>query len=510
MNRAKELVRVLNLRPVQLTVLTLLLGVLTWFTFSLKLSVLDPDIFWHMAVGNWIVQHVAVPHTGIFSRPAADMPWTAYSWGYEVLISRSFAEFGLVGLGLFGAGLTFLVALSLFWSLTQLTGRFYTSLLLCTAACMAFLYTLMPRPVFFSMALYAVVLTLILQARRSGNIRLLYWLPAIFLVWANLHIQFIYGLFLVGLLLGVQILQSIAQHLPLCSEWMKTRVEPPRLPLAKIALVMGLCVAASGIGPYGFHLYRVVLDYSRATLPYSHILELQPLNFHIRTQYLVPLLTAAAFFALGHEKRTDAFKLSLIIISTAVSFRTVRDTWFICMTAVILTADTLARPRLGFGGEAAPNPPHRPGREKVLEWAGVATAWFVLGLLLAPSTRFNNRGLNHVVSVNFPVDACNYLRRNPLPGPMYNSFDWGGFLTWYLPMYPVSGDGRNDLYTDKLDEILLLTESEQGRYRTNPYLNEAGFLLVTVKTGLGQAISLDPQFREVYNDGLAAIYVRNE
>jgi hypothetical protein len=139
----------------------------------------------------------------------------------------------------------------------------------------------------------------------------------------------------------------------------------------------------------------------------------------------------------------------------------------------------------------------------------VSAAWLVLILLIAPKTRFSTIGLNHAISVNFPVDACNYLRNNPLPGPMYNSFNWGGFLTWYLPMYPVSADGRNDLYTDKLDEIFLLTESEEGRYKSNPYLKESGFLLLANKSSLADSLQVNPQYRKVYSDELAVILVPN-
>ena len=63
----------------------------------------------------------------------------------------------------------------------------------------------MPRPVFFSMMLFCVTLTLILEAHRTGRVQLLYWLPLILVVSANLRIQFAYGLFLIGLLLTVNL-----------------------------------------------------------------------------------------------------------------------------------------------------------------------------------------------------------------------------------------------------------------------------------------------------------------
>jgi hypothetical protein len=50
------------------------------------------------------------------------------------------------------------------------------------------------------------------------------------------------------------------------------------------------------------------------------------------------------------------------------------------------------------------------------------------------------------VSNDFPVRAANSIRQHDLPKPLFNSYDWGGFLTWYLPEYPVAIDNRADAY----------------------------------------------------------------
>src|SRR5919197_4765573 len=46
--------------------------------------VLDPDIWWHLRVGQWVVEHGTVPQTDPFSQ--AGRPWVAYSWLYEVTL----------------------------------------------------------------------------------------------------------------------------------------------------------------------------------------------------------------------------------------------------------------------------------------------------------------------------------------------------------------------------------------------------------------------------------------
>src|SRR5208283_3001636 len=207
MSATQELRGLSQRRLVQCIVLASLLSFVAGHALYIKFCVLDLDIWWHLKVGDWIVQHLAVPHNGILSRAAANRPWVAYSWGYEVLLSRSYAWLGLLGVGLFGTLLTLAVAYSIYWMLRRLSGRFWLSCALMVVVCSAFLFNGMPRPVFFSIILFCITLTLLLEANRSGQVQLLYWLPLIFLLWANLHIQFIYGLFVVGLLMAVNVAQ---------------------------------------------------------------------------------------------------------------------------------------------------------------------------------------------------------------------------------------------------------------------------------------------------------------
>ena len=486
----EEVRTVFRLRPLQLLALSCLLAGLAAISIVLKTSVLDPDFWWHLKVGDWIVEHGAVPHVGIFSRTAATRPWVAYSWGYEVVVSRVFAWFGLLGFAVFGIVLTLAVACVFFWMLHRLSRNFWVAWLLCVVGAFTFLYSLAPRPVFVSMALFMITFTLVLEAHRTGKVRPLYWLPFIFLLWANVHIQFIYGLFLVGLFAGAHLLQRIAANTRLGGVIQVS----PTLPAAKLAGILGACVLACCIGPYSYHLYEVVLTYSASKVPYSFIEELQPLDFRQPTHYLLVLLTAAGFFAVGWRKKLDVFKLSLLIVATVFAFRTARDAWFVAVCATAFLADLA-------GSESE----HQPAF-KLPELAGVAAVVGLLLLLVAQNTGFNTRDLDRAISSQYPVDAVNYLRRNPAPGPLYNDLGWGGFLIWYMPNYPVAIDGRNDLYGDQFDKLTL--NSVLGDYASDPYLKEAGLVLLPKKAPLSAMLTIDPQFRVVYQDELAVVFVR--
>ena len=483
-------------RFVQMMVLAGLLAGVAARAMFLKFSVLDLDIWWHLKVGDWIIEHRAFPHTGILSLTAENRPWAAYSWGYELLLSRAYAWFGLAGVGMFGTLLTVAVAYAVYWMVRSISGRFWVACILATVSCSAFLFSLMPRPVFLSMIFYAVTLALLLKSQRDGGIQRLYWLPLLFLVWANCHIQFVYGLFVVGLFAGVHLLQRLAARIGIAPDF----VLPPVLNSAKLLLIFAACTLATCVGPYTYHLYAIVFSYAGSTFPYAFIREFRSLNFRAASHYVELLLAAAAFFTLGRQKRIDLYKLALLTAASIIAFRTMRDSWFLCIAAAACIADVWTwesgNKETGF----EPNETHA-------QKAGTALALALLICLIAINTDFNARGLDDAISGVFPVRAVNFLRQHPQPGPLYNTFDWGGFLAWYMPGYPVAIDGRTDLYGDELDFLFFNSERGEPSYVNDPYLNRAGVVLLDRTKPLADLLSNDQRFQKIYEDRLAVIFV---
>jgi hypothetical protein len=186
----------------------------------------------------------------------------------------------------------------------------------------------------------------------------------------------------------------------------------------------------------------------------------------------------------------------LLVVSSVVAFRTMRDGWFLCIPAAACLAD---------------NPVEDSERElpeTPLELAGVFAMAALAMLLFSRETEFTSRGLDRAITGTFPVKAVNFLRRNPQAGPLYNTFDWGGFLMWYMPQYPVAIDGRNDLYGDEIDERFYRTQSGDLSYKTDPSLNESRLIFLQKTDGLVYSLNLDPNFQRIYEDELATVFVR--
>lgn len=479
-------------RWLQLSVLSIFLGGIGIYSLREKFCVIDSDTWWHLKVGDWIIQNAALPHYGILSRTAAGRPWVAYSWGYEVLLSRFYSWFGLLGIGIWGTLLTVGVAFSIYWMLRRLSGRFWSAAILTGVTCAAFLFNGAPRPVFFSYILYCCTLVILLEFQRSPRLSLLYWLPPIFVLWANLHIQFIYGLFTVALFVSVQLIQQFLA---------KLNIAPTSLALSTVrwkplGAVLAACFVATLLGPNLYQPYMVVLAYTKAKFTYNVIVELQPLPFRLYSNFIELFLAAASFYAVGWRKKFDPFKLSLLTVASVVSFRTMRDAWFICFVAAACIADS-----------PAPEDGSRR-RESWGELSLVAAVVILLLLFSAPMIEFNTRALDRAISADYPVNAINYLRRTSFSGPLYNNLNWGGFLMWYLPELPVVIDGRNDLYGDGLDSLFYHSESAFPSYKTDPYLNESGLVILESKLPLAKILTIDPRFRLVYRDNTATVFER--
>ena len=53
----------------------------------ISLSIGDPDLWWHITIGRWIVSHQTVPRVDYWNMFSGDKLWRAYSWSNEVLLA---------------------------------------------------------------------------------------------------------------------------------------------------------------------------------------------------------------------------------------------------------------------------------------------------------------------------------------------------------------------------------------------------------------------------------------
>ena len=157
----------------------------------------DQDIWWHLRAGQWIVEHGALPATDPFSQYGQGKSWIAYSWLFEVIAHGAHAWLGLRGLVMLSAVLGLLIAASLYVLVRGLGAPLAVAAALTLVGFDAMMPLTTPRPWLFSMLFFLIELCVIVAAWRDHSARIpavLWLLPPVFILWANMHVQFVIGL----------------------------------------------------------------------------------------------------------------------------------------------------------------------------------------------------------------------------------------------------------------------------------------------------------------------------
>src|SRR5258706_1372891 len=157
---------------------------------------IDPDTMWQITVGQWIIDHRAVPETDVYSFTMRGQPWISMYWVAQVLYAKAYSIFGWSGpvvLAAAGSAATFAL-LAKFLSRHLSEG---TTMVFVAAALALTLPHLLARPHVLALpVMVAWVGGLIAAADRRGAPS--FWLLPLIALWANLHGGFVLGLMLVA------------------------------------------------------------------------------------------------------------------------------------------------------------------------------------------------------------------------------------------------------------------------------------------------------------------------
>ncbi|MFN4082131.1 MAG: tetratricopeptide repeat protein [Bacteroidia bacterium] len=208
-------------------------------------TIKEPDLWWQIRTGEWILENKQVPKTDVFSFTFYGKEWVNIKWGFEVL-AASIANF-------FGAESVFLIQIFfivlLLITLNKTLLYFLSekvkvdskeTIVLLTLAIVLFgiSYRINGRPEMTSHLLTAVYILLINKYQNSNKI---YWIIPLQILWTNMHEAFGTGIIilliftLTAWLLYIIKKQQISKHL-------------------SIAAV--LAIISTSVNPYGFKMLK--------------------------------------------------------------------------------------------------------------------------------------------------------------------------------------------------------------------------------------------------------------
>ncbi len=502
-------------------------------------QITDPDFWWHLRAGQLIFETRAVPHVDPFSFTAHGREWVAHEWLTELLMYAAHRLAGWGALIVSFAALTTGALMIVYGRASRVAAHPFVS----GAATLLAAYAAAPmwgvRPQMVSFLLASVFVALLDSYARDGRARRLVWLPALMLVWVNLHGGFALGLALVGLtasgvaldeIVGTRrrpenpvdrrrrrldrFVRGLGSEAPELAkrEWVRlawARAWPRVRPLL---FVLGACAAVVPLNPNGARLFTYPLETLRSGAMQRNIHEWFSPDFHRPEAHAFALLLFAVLAVLAvSPRRARPRELLLLCVTAYAGLRSWRNVPVFALVAAPLLAEhvwVFLRSRNWARGLTAAE--RRGGGDKVVLKSILNATLFVViptGLCVAGVSRAVGRQAT-VEAEQFPAAAVEFLRAHE-SGPIFNGYGWGGYLIWKLyPSQLVYIDGRADVYGDEFFEGFLQTEAGGRDWRARLERDGVRAVMVVPDAALASLLREDAAWEKVFEDAQAVIFFK--
>lgn len=410
----------------------------------------DDDVFWHLATGRYIVETHNVPSTDIFGFVTQGNQWMPFEWGWDVL------TYGLYNLGDYTAisifrTIIFLLIFFIFFRILKKFNVSYTIIFLfLTLLAFGIIDRLTPRPHIISLLFFSLLLYIIVEYKyfNRNNYRILFFLPLIFLIWANMHMGIIAGLFLLGIFV---VSETIIYFKPnkFSSKEIPAFTKPE---LVRLILIFTGCIIVMFINPNSFATYIYAYDHTKMKLletinewrsPFDEMFD----GGFVRTIYKIFLFGGIIILYYAIKKK-DLFAALVFIGFAFYSVRAVRFTVDYLIIITIFLALTVSFIINNFKSEGIKSFFSTNPFPKILIEA--ALLFFIfnipndqLYLDYLKYYRISGFGIN---SDFIPTQMFDFMKENNIPAlgqkPL-NHFGSGGFLVWNFPESKNFIDSRN-------------------------------------------------------------------
>jgi len=473
--------------------LPLILGIFvyTWLLLGAPGMLGDPDTYWHIAVGRWIIAHGAVPHHGIFSATMAAAPWIAHEWLAEIAIAGVYEHFGWAGV-IAATALCVAAALAMLLRALLHTLEPAHALMASVLATAMVLPHLLARPHVLILPILVCWATELVAARGAQRAPSLFLAPLMAL-WANLHASYMLGLGLATMLTADAILAASDRR-------------------GRLAAIRGwgqfaaLSIAAALITPYGIDGLLLPINLTNMS-SLALIKEWQSPDF----QNFQPLELWIAFvffaaFSLG--LRLPPARIAIVLLLLHMALRHARYGELLGFLAPLLLAPALAPQLAVYATRFAVPALDRglAGLAKPAGAGGVAIAGIVLLAVSAIPLRSDIAPRSDAIT---PAEALAAVNARHIQGPVFNDYVFGGYLIFsgFEPFI----DGRAELYGDAfikryLDAVSIVS----GRLPQLLAQYEVTWTLLSPATPAARLLDNLPGWRRLYADDVAVVHVRED
>src|SRR5271156_1704918 len=446
----------------------------------------DGDTWSHVATGNWILGHRAVPRVDPFSFSFSGAPWTAHEWLAEALFALAHRIAGWSGVvlltGAAAGAATFVVARR---AARALIGPALIPVMALSLRLMS--GGLLARPHILALPVLALWADQLFAARERDCAPPLA-AAGLMMLWANLHGGFAFGLALIGpFALEALFLAPVGRRVSVFTDWA----------LFGVASLMAALITPFGIEGLLFPLKLTQLAYL------AQIKEWQPENFAHPGPLELALLTLIAL-ALTKPLRLAPMPLLLLLALVHMSPRHMRHETLLAIVGPML----LARPIAEALGARALAPPAGRG----MAFGALALALALTGARLAtPIVRGDSSTAPPAPGIPPPAPpgALAAVPAGLRDKPVLNNYAFGGYFI-YAGLRAFI-DGRADMFGDAfLSEYARILAGEPQAVEAALKRWDIAWTIFAPGQRAVATMDHEPGWRRIYADSWAVVHVRDE
>jgi hypothetical protein len=477
---------------------TLLVGGVMIVTLSLFISsVQDPDFWWHIRIGRWMVENGRLPSTDIFTFTVPGHAWTDHEYLTEILMWLTYNATGVVGLSLaFG-----LLTWAGFWLMYRQVRRQPFVIVGVGLALGAVAGSPIWGPRAQMITFFLTCLQLYwLQGYLSGRSRALRFFPLVMVLWANLHGGWVIGFVWLGVALASELIG-----------WAWDRSNPAhRAHVRFLAIITAASAIAVAATPHGVALYPYPFQTQGSVAQQKLIVEWFSPDFH--QIYLRPFEAMVFLLIIGFAlRRPQRYEFLLTIVGLGLALQSVRNVALFVAVATPVLINTYAeywKELSAARGWKFVLPPRRM----------FAAVTAIVLVLIAGVTAFrvvdaiSPAKQKSLDASSYPIAAADWLAANPGVGTrMFNQYGWGGYLAnrfYPQPDRRVFIFGEAALMGDPLLNDYEDIQTLRSDWKTQLDRYGVDYIVYNRGEALANVLATQSDWKLVYQDSVTVIYVR--
>jgi hypothetical protein len=461
----------------------------------------DGDVGRHIRVGAGILSEREIPTVDLLSHTRYGEQWIPKEWLSQVALAEADRLNGLSGVATLAAVMFAVSVLVTFLNATLLGGSIGVAVGLAATSMLLQAVHLLARPHLVTTALASILLLLLVQYRRTARSLWVLCIPPLFVLWANSHGGFPAGLALLTLF---------------CFDtWIGGRGPDIRRQRWTLIVVLGLAIVATMVNPAGPAIWSHLAAHLGNEFFMSITEEFRSPDFHAPWGRLLLTVILGTALILGTSSRRlpwlglatllGTLAATLVSARHIALFATVGLPWLALLGTHASSAGTEAYP----GYSDWPTHTLAPRSAEISAATSHVLPLIACALLvLVVNGPLTARG--QFDSTTFPVQALRELSASETAGAVFNEMEWGGYLLYAEPDIPVFIDGHADFFGEDLAREYMTART--GGFGWEEVLNryQVQWTLTRSDAPLNQLLGLSEDWRFVLDDGLTAVYRRDD